>query len=94
MEITLEFSGIARILSGARQTTLPLDASTTYQDLVRMLAGRYPQLLGQVIDPEGISLYPSNMFNRNGQHMVTPAQMHEQPQAGDRLILMSILAGG
>ncbi len=39
------------------------------------------------------SLQSSNMLNLNGRHGQSD-QMDESPSDGDRLILMSILAGG
>ncbi len=94
MEISLEFSGIARIVTGQRQATLALDSKTTFRELIRMLAEKYPSLVGEVIKPDGETLYPSNMLNLNGKRMVQLAQMDESPQHGDRVILMSVLAGG
>ena len=54
----------------------------------------HPELVGEVIDPSFSSLQSSNMLNLNGRHMVQPNQMDNCPVHGDRLILMSILAGG
>jgi hypothetical protein len=62
---------------------------------VDILGTRYPGLVGQVIDPADRTLYASNLFNLNGKHMIRPdAMAGEGPHDGDRLILMSVLAGG
>jgi molybdopterin converting factor small subunit len=94
MHVSVEFAGLSRVLTGARQVSLDLGESVTFQDIVRILADKYPSLVGKVIQPEGEGLYPSNLLNINGQHMVQGNQMDQSPAEGDRIILMSILAGG
>lgn len=94
MQVSVEFVGVARVVTGVKQATLDLDTGTTFHQIVRLLGQRYPQLLGQVILSDGEVLQPSNMLNLNGRRMIQPAQMDDTPHDGDRLILMSILAGG
>lgn len=95
MQVVVEFSGISRIVTKERQITLDLPDGTSFQDLVEVLSFRYPGLVGQVIDPADRTLYASNLFNLNGKHMIRPdAMVGEGPQDGDRLMLMSVLAGG
>ena len=64
------------------------------RDVLRILADQYPALIGDVLQPDGETLYPSNMLNLNGKRMIQPLQMDHSPQAGDHIILMSVLAGG
>ncbi len=94
MKISVEFAGLSRVLTGVRQVSLDVEESVTFQDIVRILADQYPSLIGKVIQPEGEGLYPSNLLNINGQRMVQESQMGQSPDEGDRIILMSILAGG
>ncbi len=94
MNVMVEFNGVARVVTGARQLPLNLNEGTTFRDLVRLLSVKFPTLIGQVIQPDGATFYPSNLFNLNGKRMIQAAQMHESPQDGDRIILMSVLAGG
>lgn len=94
MNITVEFSGIARIVTGTRQVTLEVSDGTSFRQVIRLLGQRYPQLVGEVIHADGETLQASNMLNVNGKRMVQPAQMDNRPDDGDRLILMSVLAGG
>jgi molybdopterin converting factor small subunit len=94
MHISVEFAGIARVVTGERQTALTLDAGTTYREILRVLSVKYPTLIGEVLKSDGVTLFPSNMLNRNGKRMIQPSQMNDVPQDGDRLILMSVLAGG
>lgn len=94
MQVSMEFMGIARIASGVKQTTLELEEGVTFRQIVRLLGQRYPELLGEVIQADGETLQASNMLNLNGRRMIQPAQMDDVPSDGDRLILMSILAGG
>jgi molybdopterin converting factor small subunit len=94
MQVSMEFVGIARIVSGAKQTTLELEDGTTFRQIVRLLGQRYPKLIGEIIQADGETLQASNMLNLNGRRMIQPTQMDDIPNDGDRLILMSILAGG
>jgi molybdopterin converting factor small subunit len=94
MNISVEFAGLSRVLTGARQVSLDLEENGTFQDIVHILADKYPSLVGKVIQPDGQGLYPSNLFSLNGQRMVQENQMDQSPNEGDRVILMSILAGG
>jgi len=94
MQVSVEFSGIARVVTGERQVFLTLKESTTFRELLHILAVKYPSLIGEVIKADDETLYPSNMLNLNGKRMVQPAQMDNAPQHDDRIILMSVLAGG
>lgn len=94
MNIDIEFIGISRILTGASRYSCTVSESTTYRDLVSLIAKKYPTLVGQVIRPGGKDLFPSNLFSLNGSKMIKPGEMDQNPSDGDRLILMSILAGG
>ncbi|MBN1249603.1 MAG: MoaD/ThiS family protein [Anaerolineae bacterium] len=94
MKVTVEFAGMARLLTRTPRVTLELDDSTSFSEILRMLGERHPELVGEVISPTFDALKASNMLNVNGKHMVQPAQMDQGPTDGDRLILMSILAGG
>ena len=94
MNVVVEFNGVARVVTGVRQLPLSLDEGTTFRDLVRLLGAKFPSMIGQVIQPDGETFYPSNMLNLNGKQMIQPSQMHNSPQDGDRVILMSVLAGG
>ncbi len=94
MQVLMEFTGIPRIVTGEKQVSLELRDGATFREIVRLLGTRYPKMVGEVLQADGETLQPSNMLNLNGRRMVQPAQMDEAPSDGDRLILMSILAGG
>lgn len=94
MEVTVEFAGLARVLTREPRISLKLEDGTTFQEILRQVSEQYPQLVGDVIHPNLQTLKSSNMLNLNGKHMVQPSQMDQSPKHGDRLILMSILAGG
>lgn len=94
MEVKVEFAGLSRVITHSRGLSLTLDQDATYRDILHLLADRYPDLVGNVIHPSCESLQSSNMLNLNGKHMVSPTQMNKSPSEGDRIILMSVLAGG
>lgn len=94
MEILVEFAGLARVATRVSRLTMTVDDKATFREIVRSLAAQYPALVGDVIGPDGETLQASNMLNLNGQRMIQPSEMDQSPRHGDRLILMSVLAGG
>ncbi|MCP4543758.1 MAG: MoaD/ThiS family protein [Chloroflexi bacterium] len=73
---------------------MDLKEGATFRDVVRALSVRYPALIGDVISPDGEILHPPHIFNLNAKRMVQENQMDECLGDGDRITLMSILAGG
>lgn len=73
---------------------LTLKEGATFRDVVRTLARRYPKMTGDVIQPDGETMQPPNILNLDGRRMIQPHQMDESVDDGDRVILMSMSAGG
>ncbi len=94
MQVSVEFNGIFRILTKTSHLTLDLAAGTTFREIIKLLGERYPILAGEVIDPDAGGLIASNALSLNGKRMIQPAELNDAPQEGDRLIFMSVLAGG
>jgi molybdopterin converting factor small subunit len=94
MRVQLEFFGLSRLATGLKELSLELEEGTTFRDLVRMLGTEYPMMLENVINPDGETLHPPNIFNVNAKKMIKPDQMDQCPGDGDRIILMSVSAGG
>jgi molybdopterin converting factor small subunit len=94
MRIQLELFGLSRIAAGTKELSLELEEGTTFRDIVRLLSVEYPDMIGNVINPDGETLHPPNIFNLNAKRMIQPSQMGECPSDGDRIVLMSISAGG
>jgi len=94
MQVNVEFSGVSRVLTRTRKISVDLKADATFCDLLHALGKRHPELMGEVINPADYSLEGANMLNLNGERMLQPEQMDASPQDGDRIILMSVLAGG
>ncbi len=94
MDIKVEFIGVSRMITKITRLDLNMEEGTTYHDLVKLLAKKFPALVGQLIIPKELTFYPSNMFSLNGKRMITTNEMGKKMKDGDRLILMSILAGG
>jgi hypothetical protein len=94
MKITVELTGLARAITGQKILAYDLPPTVTYRDLVRLLGQSFPQLIGLLIDQDGVTFLSSNLFIINGD-MATPAMiMDESPREGDHLILMSVITGG
>ncbi len=94
MYITVEFTGLAREAVGQKEIRLDLDEHTTYQEIIRLLGGKYPQLIGLCIGEDRQSFMSGNLFIINGD-LASPAMiLQESPRNGDRLILMPVITGG
>jgi molybdopterin converting factor small subunit len=94
MRIQVEFLGVSRLETGVKEMALDVDKGATFRDIVRMLGTRYPALIGNVIQPDGETLQAPNILNHNAKRMVQVTQMDDGPSDGDRIILMSMSAGG
>ena len=94
MRIHLELLGLSRLAAGTKEVTLDLDEGTSFREIVRELASRYPAMVGNVIQPDTETLQSPNIFNQNARRLIQASQMDESPNDGDRIILMSISAGG
>ena len=94
MRVQVELLGLSRAAAGVKEMALDLEEGTTFRDIVRMLATRYPAMIGNVIQPDGETLQTPNAFNLNARRMIQATQMDDSPSDGDRIILMSISAGG
>lgn len=90
----MEFLGLSRFATGVKEIALDLEEGATFRDIVRLVGTRYPKMVGNVIQPDGETLQAPNIFNRNAKRMIQPSEMDDSPTDGDRIILMSISAGG
>lgn len=94
MRIQVELFGLPRIIAGERKITLSFGDDATFRDVVRSLAHRYPDMLGDVIQADGETLQSPNILNINGRRMIQPHQVDESIRDGDEIVLMSMSAGG
>jgi molybdopterin converting factor small subunit len=94
MRVQIELLGLSRLVTGKREISLEIEPHTTFRDIVRTLAETYPQMVGNVIRPDRATLQEPNIFNLNARRMVQASQMDESPGENDRIILMSMSAGG
>jgi len=94
MRIYVEFLGLSRLITGAKEAAFEVAPDTTFRALVRLLRTNYPAMVGNVIQPGSDTLQAPNIFNLNGRRMVQQAQMDDMLGDGDRVVLMSMSAGG
>ena len=94
LQVLVEFTGVSRILSGVSEVSLKVAPGSTFSDIVNDLGQKYPSLLGQIIDKNGRDFIATNLFSLNGQRIIQEGEMNGTPSNGDRLILVSLLAGG
>ena len=82
------------MLSGKSDIELSLPDGATFREVVGKLAHLYPSLIGQIIHEDGKNLIDTNLFSLNGATILHSSQMEQTPRNGDKLILLSLLAGG
>ncbi len=91
-EVRVELYGTARMLAGQKAVTLPLSHDATLGAVIRELAQQFPQFVGPVIAPDGTSLLPHYLFNRNGRDFVL--DLDTPLGDGDTILLVASAAGG
>jgi molybdopterin converting factor small subunit len=94
MQVRVEMLGLSRLVTGEREVSLTMEQGATYRDIVRALSEKYPALIGNVIQSDRKNLQAPNVFNLNARQMVQSKQMENPLNEGDRIILMSMSAGG
>ena len=94
MNLTVELTGAARAVTGVKIIPLELPEEAVYRDIIRILAARYPALIGLLIAPDGETFLSSNLFVINGDLAAPAMLMDEHPRSGEALILMSVITGG
>jgi hypothetical protein len=93
-QVQIEFTGISRMLTGQSEMTINIRQDTPFSEIVKLLGKKFPSMLGQIIDQNGKEFIASNLFSLNGQRIIQESEMDGSPKEGDRLILISLLAGG
>jgi len=92
LRVTVEFLGLARRLAGSSEAQIEVHERATLRDVVVVLAGRFPSLLGQIIVPQTHDLVSPYFFNIGGRLAATdldaPVPEHEP------VVLMFLEAGG
>jgi molybdopterin converting factor small subunit len=94
MEVLIEFQGISRVITKSKKLPLDIKPDTTYRQIIQRLAVLYPGLVGEVIAKDQQTMLGSNMVSLNGKNMLRPSDLENTPVDGDKLTIMSILAGG
>ena len=94
MRVVVEFTGVARMLTEQSSVDLELAPNDTLQQVIILLARQFPALIGEVFEKGGDSLIPTNVFSLNGEKIIHENELTFKPEDGDKLILLSLLAGG
>jgi hypothetical protein len=94
IQVIVEFTSVSRMLTGQVESQLKVRPDITFTEIVSLLGKQFPALIGQIIDKNGNSFIATNLFSLNGQQILQESDMSGSPNDGDRLILVSLLAGG
>ena len=92
--VLVEFTGISRVLTGKTEYMVSIPDDSDVKEVLRVISRKFPALVGEVIETDGETLIPTNLFSVNGKQILNEGKMHYKPIDGDRLILLSLLAGG
>ncbi|MDA8219501.1 MAG: MoaD/ThiS family protein [Dehalococcoidales bacterium] len=92
MRLIVEFYGLARHLTGAKETTVEVATNSSLRDVATALGHLYPQLVGPLIEPQTSSLREPYVFSIDGRSVPTSLDVAVDP--GERLVLMFVPAGG
>jgi molybdopterin-guanine dinucleotide biosynthesis protein A len=88
---TVELFGVARLLTGTREITVPLPPDATLAHVFAALLQRLPLLSGRVLTGDG-SLVEGYACNVNGLTFLRDVEARVNP--GDNIAIMSADAGG
>lgn len=92
MKLTIGFyCGLARRLSKETSVEIEVNDGATLRDVGAALARKFPAFLGQLIVPETHDLVEPHFFHVNGRRATS---MDMPVQEGDRILLMTVTAGG
>ena len=92
MELTVEFFGLPRRLSGAKQATVKVGPQASLRDVLQALVAKFPAFLGDLVDPHTLELREPYFFNINARFV--PKSLEYRPEEGDKLLLLFLEAGG
>ncbi len=92
MQLVVEFFGLPRRLSGAKQTTVHVSPGATLHNVVAELAAQFPAFVGPLIDPMNQTLKEPYFFNIDARRV--PKSLDYQPKEGEKLLLLFLEAGG
>jgi hypothetical protein len=94
VKITIEFTGITKSITQSNKIDFELPKGSTYRDLIKMLAKKYPAMVGLIIDPDAETFLSSNMFVINGNLEFPAMILDKMPADGEQISLMSVITGG
>lgn len=89
---TVEFFGVARLLSHTNEISLTLPPGATVSDAIAALADRLPMLVGRVINVDRAGLVDGYACSVNGLDFVRDPRA--RVASGDSIILLAADAGG
>ncbi len=92
LQVEIDLLGLARRAAGQKHIVLELPEQSSYDNLIHFLAERYPSLVGQVINPQTLELFPSFMLNLEGRQVIK--DLSQTLTGGEHLILMFVESGG
>jgi hypothetical protein len=92
--IEVEFTGVARSLTGEKKIRLALDDQSSYREVVRELACRYPEFVGVLIAPDKQAFLSASLFSRADGEPIMPDAMDALPLDGERLVILYFIVGG
>jgi hypothetical protein len=92
LHLVVELYGLARHLTGAKETKVEVADDATLRDVARAVGQAHPALLGPIVVPHSGDLVDPYVFSHDGRFVSPSIDVPVTP--GERLVLMFVPAGG
>ena len=87
MKLNVEFQGMPRLFTQTRECTLEMPDQATYRDVLRVLADKYPRLVGPIIVRGTFDIEKDLMIAVDGLHAI--GSLEDHPREGQQVTVMS-----
>jgi len=92
IKIKIEFFGRVRMILGFNSFEITVNKEITKEELISLLAKKYPKLIGEIIEENKSNLKKSYNIGING--MKNPSENELNLKNNDSILIFSSQAGG
>ena len=92
INIKIEFFGRARMILGFNSFEITVNQEITKEELISLIATKYPELIGEIIEENKFNLKKSYNIGING--IKNPSENELNLKNNDSILIFSSQAGG
>ena len=92
INIKIEFFGRARMILGLNSFEITVNKKITKEELISLIAKKYPKLIGEIIEENKFNLKKSYNIGING--IKNPSENELNLKNNDSILIFSSQAGG